>query len=311
MTCSLAQLKRDFKEETICARMLIFCGNRKIPDRLLGIRKAAGANSTAIFFRNNDADAQKSELSVPRASLVKYTGDYLITYYPSVRELSPEEERVVRGWEAIASTPEYQERARIDALTDGSSTYWQEKRYYAQSQFPYLFGTEEHNGCKRIIGGDDHGKIRDSHEPGKIQNVYRIYADEDCSTEAAVFPNWRCNSYVCADNEDDKEYGYQDLMEYFFIDGTDTAVCLKDFGEYAAGDICRVREGAPEEHGGFYIRKRYRYATNIVWDTDLKSDRKLLPRTIRIPDDMEDIDEISDYLSDVTGFCHKGFRLED
>lgn len=34
-----------------------------------------------------------------------------------------------------------------------------------------------------------------------------------------------------------------------------------------------------------------------------------LPNEIEIPEDIEDDDEISDYLSDVTGFCHKGFEI--
>lgn len=59
-------------------------------------------------------------------------------------------------------------------------------------------------------------------------------------------------------------------------------------------------------------------AINIMWDTD--GDKKLfeqLPSEIEIPDDMIDEDgeldeeEVSDYLSDVTGFCHEGFELAD
>lgn len=52
-------------------------------------------------------------------------------------------------------------------------------------------------------------------------------------------------------------------------------------------------------------------AKNIKWDTD--GDTELLnklPETIEIPNGMTDIDDISDYLSDVTGFCHFGFMLE-
>ncbi len=51
-------------------------------------------------------------------------------------------------------------------------------------------------------------------------------------------------------------------------------------------------------------------ATNIKWDTD--GDMKLLnelPTEMEIPEDMTDEDEISDYLSDETGFCHEGFDL--
>ena len=51
-------------------------------------------------------------------------------------------------------------------------------------------------------------------------------------------------------------------------------------------------------------------AINILWDTDGEEN---LPNEIEIPDwvDKEDDDEISDYLSDITGFCHFGFELVD
>lgn len=51
-------------------------------------------------------------------------------------------------------------------------------------------------------------------------------------------------------------------------------------------------------------------AYDIKWDTD--GDEEILdslPKEIRIPDGMVDDDEISDYLSDETGFCHAGFKL--
>lgn len=51
-------------------------------------------------------------------------------------------------------------------------------------------------------------------------------------------------------------------------------------------------------------------AVNIMWDTDgNKKLFKMLPKEIEIPEGMTDDDEISDYLSDVTGYCHEGFRL--
>jgi hypothetical protein len=56
-------------------------------------------------------------------------------------------------------------------------------------------------------------------------------------------------------------------------------------------------------------------AINIEWDlsdddleeSDLENIN--LPTEIEIPEDMTDEEEISDYLSDVTGFCHYGFEL--
>jgi len=51
-------------------------------------------------------------------------------------------------------------------------------------------------------------------------------------------------------------------------------------------------------------------AINIKWDTD--GDIELLselPTEIEIPDGMTNEEEISDYLSDEIGFCHRGFYL--
>lgn len=51
-------------------------------------------------------------------------------------------------------------------------------------------------------------------------------------------------------------------------------------------------------------------ATNILWDTDYDGDGEL-PTEIDIPEGMTDEDEISDYLSEVTGYCHQGYVLEE
>ena len=51
-------------------------------------------------------------------------------------------------------------------------------------------------------------------------------------------------------------------------------------------------------------------AFNIIWDVDDERDLQFLPTEIDIPDGMEDDDEISDYISEVTGFCHKGYSLD-
>lgn len=60
-------------------------------------------------------------------------------------------------------------------------------------------------------------------------------------------------------------------------------------------------------------------ATNIEWDIDTEEDENEeevmadlnLPTEIELPDGMEDEEEISDYISDLTGFCHYGFVLEE
>lgn len=48
-------------------------------------------------------------------------------------------------------------------------------------------------------------------------------------------------------------------------------------------------------------------AINIKWDTD--GENVKLPNEIELPFGMVGEDEISDYISDETGFCHYGFEL--
>ena len=48
-------------------------------------------------------------------------------------------------------------------------------------------------------------------------------------------------------------------------------------------------------------------AVNIIWDTAGKDVE--LPTEIEIPNGMTDEEEISDYITDETGFCHYGFEL--
>lgn len=48
-------------------------------------------------------------------------------------------------------------------------------------------------------------------------------------------------------------------------------------------------------------------AINILWDTD--GENISLPDEIDIPEGMADEEQISDYISDKTGFCHYGFEL--
>ena len=55
--------------------------------------------------------------------------------------------------------------------------------------------------------------------------------------------------------------------------------------------------------------KAYR-ATHIQWDVDEQEDLEELPDSMDIPQGIDE-DEIADYLSDQTGFCHDGFDLEE
>lgn len=59
-------------------------------------------------------------------------------------------------------------------------------------------------------------------------------------------------------------------------------------------------------------------AINIKWDIDCPEEYEELPTAIEIPEDIivEDdyeatLDAISDYITDITGFCHKGFEIKE
>lgn len=52
-------------------------------------------------------------------------------------------------------------------------------------------------------------------------------------------------------------------------------------------------------------------ATNILWDVDRRSDLDYLPTEIELPEGMTNPDEISDYVSEFSGFCHRGFHIEE
>lgn len=60
------------------------------------------------------------------------------------------------------------------------------------------------------------------------------------------------------------------------------------------------------------MEDKYMKAINIQWDTDGDNEiLEYLPAEIEIPEGMTEEDEISDYLSDQTGFCHEGFGLSN
>ena len=52
-------------------------------------------------------------------------------------------------------------------------------------------------------------------------------------------------------------------------------------------------------------------AVNIEWVVDLAEDLVSLRNEVQIADGMTDTEEISDYLSNLTGFCHRGFGLKE
>ena len=60
------------------------------------------------------------------------------------------------------------------------------------------------------------------------------------------------------------------------------------------------------------MMKKNKKATNIIWDVDGDiSLKENLPKEIIIPDELQESEEISDYITQQTGFCHKGFTIKE
>ena len=142
---TLAQLKRDAKSGTLKAEMVYRYGEA-IPERLTGVRDIIGANSVAIFFKNKDGN--KSELRIKKAALVEYEKDRITLYSAGKRPLNAAEKAVMDEWQQITETDDYKKRSYNDAMTDGSSTYYQEKRFFCEKGYGYLMGLDYEKGCK-------------------------------------------------------------------------------------------------------------------------------------------------------------------
>ena len=167
---TLADLKRDAKAGLISGEMVCRFGKTDIPENLKGKRKIIDANSVGVKFLN--ADGKKSELRISAASLVEYSDDSLTIYSPGKRELNSEEQAFMNKWKEIENTSEFQERSRIDALSDGSSTYWQKKHFFVDGGFEYLLGYEMKQGKKLDFST---GLITDNKVKGDIELQYKIY----------------------------------------------------------------------------------------------------------------------------------------
>jgi hypothetical protein len=62
--------------------------------------------------------------------------------------LTPDEQVIFDRWEEVKKRTNFKERQEVDALSDGSSTFWQEKHFFQDAGYEYLFGTEKKQGKK-------------------------------------------------------------------------------------------------------------------------------------------------------------------
>lgn len=169
-----AELFREAKAKEITLELIERFGSRDIKEKLQGKRTIGKVQSNGFYLINKDGD--KSFLELAKASLMEYTGEELRIYAPGYREMTEKEKQVMQEWEKIANTKNYQEQSRVDLLSDGSTTYYMEKRFFIDKKMEYLMGTG--NGTKKLIFSKyyDNEKecIQDDNTKGDVILIYKV-----------------------------------------------------------------------------------------------------------------------------------------
>lgn len=104
-------------------------------------------------IQTNSISLDGSWLDIPAASLVEYDGDTIKIYDVGYRHLTAEEQAVMEEWRKITQTERYKQDAYNDIMTDGSTTYYQDKRFFENSKYPYL------NDCSDFKNGKKYTNV--------------------------------------------------------------------------------------------------------------------------------------------------------
>lgn len=121
---TLSQLKKDL---TI-GRTLRMTYNHASSRRVGKLRQIVKIQTNGVSFTDPDDPASRpSFFELPPASLLDYDGWTLTTYLPGRRPLTKDEQAI------LDNRPRDPKQERIDIMTDGSRTYWRDKRYFADN----------------------------------------------------------------------------------------------------------------------------------------------------------------------------------
>lgn len=161
---TLAQFKRDASSGHMGLELLERYGKKIDKPVIVPVVKVQ-TNGVYLKRGNNE-----SFLDYPFASLFEYTGDMLKVYEAGKREPNELEQCILNNWKKVESHPEFQQRARVDALTDGMSTWYQQKAFFDNSACPYLFTRKNGMEYDRRTG-----KVIDPKIKGECVLVYKVH----------------------------------------------------------------------------------------------------------------------------------------
>lgn len=174
---SRAQLLRDAKTGNLFLQMTERYG--KAPNQEMAKkRKVVNSNTANLMIETERGTI--SYLQLPKAALIEYTDNELIIYTYGYRKPNDKEIKILNAWNKIENTEDYQNKLNADILSDGSSSYWQKKKFFRENNAEYLMGFERQKGCCLDFNKKNEGSpefISDESVKGEPILKYKVYME--------------------------------------------------------------------------------------------------------------------------------------
>jgi hypothetical protein len=125
---TFAQLKRDLVVGKTLTMTFNSTQSETIKNRIGKARKIIKTQSNGIYLEVESGNKNGFFLELPCASLTEYDGNTIKVFMYGKRDLTEKEKEILTN-----RPSQRKENARIasnDAISDGSQTYWMDKRYY-------------------------------------------------------------------------------------------------------------------------------------------------------------------------------------
>jgi len=135
---TFADLKRDLQVGKVLTMTYnaLSKDSENIKSRLNKPRKIVKIQTNGVYLEVSNT-GKGSYLEFPVATLVEYDGKLMSFYKCGKRALSREEKALLAN--EPSKRKENKQQAINDALTDGSSTYWMDKRYYKENNAEWRY----------------------------------------------------------------------------------------------------------------------------------------------------------------------------
>ena len=165
MQKTLAELKRALAAGTQVT--MIKC---QYEHRNLNVpRYVVKTQSNGVQFALNKDDKKGSFFDYPKASLLEFIDDTFTVYTTGSRPLTAQEQSILNN--QPSKRAENQKQVETDMLTDGSSMFYADKRYFNDLDAEYLNG---HETVKGLRYDRNNKNILDESIKGEALYSYRI-----------------------------------------------------------------------------------------------------------------------------------------